>query len=345
MIKINSQQLSNQLSDTLNNSYILVGNEILLLNESYSMINKKAVTNGFKEYFKFIIDNNTNWNLLFTTCNSLSLFNTTKIIIDLEFTENTINSLITKQLIIMHKFLHSNILIVCRIKKLSKHDENSLWFKTLFRSSVIVSCWKLDSKQLPKWILNRVRSMNLLIDDNAIQLLCHYYEGNLLELDQAIKFLCLQCYDDKINTSRIKESLNKIPCFFSVDWVNALLEGNIVRSFNILSELEKIDSEAVILLSTLQRDILILIKIYHYQNQKISQNIMDKYNIWKTRRYLFDVALKRLNIIDLQLIVDLSIKIERSIKQYYYPMVWLQFELLSFIICKNIFPMNLSYVF
>ncbi|PPI88044.1 DNA polymerase III subunit delta [Candidatus Pantoea edessiphila] len=345
MIRIDSQQLNGQIYNKLNNSYLLIGNEPLLIDESYDLINIAAKINGFQEHVNIAIDSNTNWINLFTICNSLSLFNYKKVI-NLQFTENCFNLLTIRKMKILHSLLSPDILLICRIKKLTKSVENSIWFREFFQSSVIISCWQLSENQLIKWILKRVENMNLIIDESAIKLLCCYYEGNLSALSQSLKFLHLQCPDSKITTSIVTESLSEAPFFSAISWVNTLLEGNIIRAINILKQLSSNDSDAIILFNTLQRDMLILVKLYHYQQQKSIRIIMDEYKIWKTRHSLFKIALKRLDSAHLQSILYQLIAIELSIKQNQYPIVWLQLELLSFIICKSIIiPADLSYVF
>ncbi|PPI88717.1 DNA polymerase III subunit delta [Candidatus Pantoea edessiphila] len=341
MIKIYAQQLSTQLHKKLHNCYILIGNEPSLINESANLINTIAKKNGFGESFYFIIDNSTNWINLFIICNSLSLFNTKKVI-NLQFNEFSQNELITKQLNVLSKLLHPEILFIYRIGKLNKNDESSIWFKIISRCGISVLCWKLELNNLYKWVEIRAKDMKLSIDDNSIKLLCHYYEGNLSALTQTMKMLCLQWPDRKLTLSRVKLSISKTQCFSSIVWVNALLEGNIIRAIKILNELERSNNEAILLLNTLQRDILILVKLHYYQQkQKPLCVVMDNCNVWKQRRYLFKYALKRLDTTNLQTIIHLLIKVETSIKQNYTKIVWLQFEMLSFLLCNsNMLPID-----
>ncbi|MFP3449155.1 hypothetical protein SB765_29955, partial [Pseudomonas sp. SIMBA_067] len=88
--------------------------------------------------------------------------------------------------------LHADILLICRMAKLTKAQENSAWFKALSTSAVLVPCQTPEQAQLPRWVVNRAKALKLSVDDAAVQLLCYCYEGNLLALAQALERLSLQ---------------------------------------------------------------------------------------------------------------------------------------------------------
>ncbi|MXP51467.1 DNA polymerase III subunit delta [Pantoea sp. SoEX] len=342
MIRINQEELGRHIHNKLGNVYAIVGNESTLINESADLINMVAKNNDFKEFFNFVIDSNTNWFYIFSIFSSIGLFNTKKVI-NLQFTEKTVDASTIKQLNILNKLLHSDILLVCRMTKLNKNEERTVWFKNFFKFSIVVSCWKLQTYQITTWIINQAKNMHLLVDNDAIKLLCQYYEGNLSALVQSLKTLQLQWPDGKVTESRIKKSISKSQIFVPINWVNALLEGNITKAIYILNHLERNDVEPIILLKSLQYDVMLLIKLFFYKKQKSLNVIMENYSIWSTRRYLFNCALQRLDLIRLKIIGIFLIKVELDIKTKSSKGIWLQLELSSLLMCNNDFLINFSY--
>lgn len=188
MIRIYPEQLSAQLREGLRACYLLAGNEPLLLQESSDAIRVAATAQGFEEHFSFTLDAQTDWESLFVSCQSLSLF-AQRQTMTLQFPDNGPNAAMSEQLVKLSQLLHADILLICRMAKLTKAQENSAWFKALSASAVLVPCQTPEQAQLPRWVVNRAKALKLSVDDAAVQLLCYCYEGNLLALAQALERL------------------------------------------------------------------------------------------------------------------------------------------------------------
>ena len=207
MIRIYPEQLSAQLREGLRACYLLTGNEPLLLQESADAIRASALAQGFEEHLSFTLDAQTDWDSLFMSCQSLSLF-AQRQTLTLQFPENGPNAAIAEQLIKLAPLLHADILLVCRMAKLSKAQENSAWFKALSAHAVLVPCQTPEQAQLPRWVVSRAKTLKLDIDDAAVQLLCYCYEGNLLALAQALERLSLQWPDGKLTLPRVEAAVS-----------------------------------------------------------------------------------------------------------------------------------------
>lgn len=100
------------------------------------------------------------------------------------------------------------------------------------------------------------KQLNLELDDAANQVLCYCYEGNLLALAQALERLSLLWPDGKLTLPRVEQAVNDAAHFTPFHWVDALLMGKSKRALHILQQLRLEGSEPVILLRTLQRELL-----------------------------------------------------------------------------------------
>ncbi|WP_336767316.1 DNA polymerase III subunit delta [Pantoea endophytica] len=341
MIRIYPEQLSAQLREGLRACYFLTGNEPLLIQESADAIRATASAQGFEEHFSVTIDAQTDWDAIFVSCQSLSLF-TQRQTLTLQLSENGPNAAIAEQLVKLSTLLHSDILLVLRLAKLTKAQENSAWFKALSTQAVMVPCQTPEQAQLPRWVASRAKAMKLSVDDAAIQLLCYCYEGNLLALSQALERLSLLWPDGKLTLPRVEAAVNDAAHFTPFHWVDALLAGKSKRALHILHQLEKEDSEAVILLRTLQRDLLTLLHLQRNQAKQALRTLMDQQRIWQNRRALFTEALQRLDAQRLQRAVHLLAELELSMKQDYGQNLWPQLETLSLLLCHRDFPLSFT---
>ncbi|EJL85905.1 DNA polymerase III subunit delta [Pantoea sp. RIT-PI-b] len=341
MIRIYPEQLSAQLREGLRACYFLTGNEPLLIQESADAIRVTATAQGFEEHFSVTLDAQTDWDAIFVSCQSLSLF-TQRQTLTLQLPENGPNAAIAEQLVKLATLLHSDILLVLRMAKLTKAQENSAWFKALSAHAVLVPCQTPEQAQLPRWVASRAKTMKLSVDDAAIQLLCYCYEGNLLALAQALERLSLLWPDGKLTLPRVEAAVNDAAHFTPFHWVDALLAGKSKRALHILHQLEKEDSEVVILLRTLQRDLLTLLHLQRNQAKQALRTLMDQQRIWQNRRALFTEALQRLDARRLQRAVQLLAELELSMKQDYGQNLWPQLETLSLLLCHRDFPLSFT---
>lgn len=341
MIRIYPEQLSAQLREGLRACYFLTGNEPLLIQDSADAIRAASTAQGFEEHFSVTLDAQTRWDDVFANCQSLSLF-TQRQTLTLLFPDNGPNAAMAEQLVKLTSLLHSDLLLVLRMAKLTKAQENSAWFKALSSQAVLVPCQTPEQAQLPRWVLHRAKAMKLQVDDAAIQLLCYCYEGNLLALAQALERLSLLWPDGKLTLPRVEEAVNDAAHFTPFHWVDALLAGKSKRALHILHQLEKEDSEVVILLRSLQRDLLTLLHLQRHQAQQALRTLMDQQRIWQNRRALFMDALQRLDARRLQRAIHLLAEIELSMKQDYGQNLWPQLETLSLLLCHRDFPMSFA---
>ena len=184
MIRLYPEQLRAQLNEGLRAAYLLLGNDPLLLQESLDAVRHAAAAQGFDEHHTVQVDNNTDWNALFSLCQAMSLF-ASRQTIQILLPENGPNAAINEQLTTLVSLLHSDLLLIVRGNKLTKAQENAPWFTQLATHAVLVTCQTPEQAHLPKWVAARAKQNNLQLDDAANQLLCYCYEGNLLALAQA----------------------------------------------------------------------------------------------------------------------------------------------------------------
>ncbi|AFI91218.1 DNA polymerase III subunit delta [Pectobacterium parmentieri] len=337
MIRLYPEQLTAQLHEGLRGCYLVFGSDPLLLQESLDSIKRVAQQHEFSEHFSFILDLHTEWDAIFSTCQALSLFASRQSLL-LILPENGPNAAMSENLIKLSGLLHPDILLILRGHKLTKAQENSAWFKALSQDSVYINCLTPEQAQLPRWVAQRAKAMKLTLDEQATQLICYCYEGNLLALSQALERLALLYPDGKLTLPRVENAVNDAAHFTPFHWLDALLAGKAKRAWHILQQLKQEDCEPVILLRTLQRELLQLLALKRRMSDTPLRTLFDQQKVWQNRRDLLSQALQRLSLQQLQQAVRLLTQVEITLKQDYGQSVWSELESLAMLLCGKALP-------
>lgn len=334
MLKLYPEQLGAQLKEGLRAAYLLLGNDPLLLQESQDVVRKAASAQGFTEHHTYVIDNSTDWDAIYSICQALSLF-ASRQTLTLQLPENGPNAAINERLALLVSLLHDDLMLIVRGNKLTKAQENAVWYTTLANRSVCVSCQTPEQANLPRWVAARAKQNNLQLDDAANQLLCYCYEGNLLAAAQALERLALLFPDGKLTLPRVEQAVNDAAHFTPFHWVDALLAGKSKRALHVLRQLRLEACEPVILLRTIQRELLLLVNIKRQSVSTPLRTLFDRHRIWQNRRGITGDALQRLSHDQLRQAVHLLGRIELIVKQDFGQSVWAELESLSLLLCHK----------
>ncbi|OOF55161.1 DNA polymerase III subunit delta [Rodentibacter genomosp. 2] len=343
MNRLFPEQLAHHLSQRLTKVYLLVGQDPLLLSESEDAIYQAAAQQGFDEKNTVQVDSQTDWTQLIESCQSMGLFFNKQILV-LNLPEN-LTAPLQKNLQEFIGSLTEDILLILNIAKLPKTMEKQAWFLAVNQyepDSILINCQTPTVENLPRWVKNRVQMMGLEADGEAIQQLCYSYENNLLALKQTLQLLDLLHPDRKLNYNRVIEVVEQSSIFTPFQWIDALLAGKVNRAKRILSGLQAEDIQPIILLRTLQRELLTLLELTKPQQPtRISEALpiqqikpeFDRLKIWQNRRPLFLSAVQRLTYKKLYEIIQELADIERFAKQEFSDNVWEKLADLSVKIC------------
>ncbi|KIE20526.1 DNA polymerase III subunit delta [Vibrio sinaloensis] len=331
-MRIFADRLLEQVNKQLHPTYLLFGNEPLLLQESRQAIQKAALSQGFEERHRFAIDSSFDWNLVYDCCQAMSLFSARQII-ELELPESGVNAAIAKELLALADMLHQDVLLVVIGTKLTKAQENAKWFKALSTNGCWVNCLTPDIQRLPQFVQARCRALNLKPDPEAIQMLAQWHEGNLFALTQSLEKLALLYPDGQLNLIRLEESLSRHNHFTAFHWIDALLAGKANRAQRIMRQLEAEGVEMVILARTIQKELQQLLAMLQMMQTEPIGRVFESYRIWQSKRPLYSAALTRLSIANVKTLLQLLAKIEILTKTQYDQSSWPLLHQLSTQMC------------
>ena len=345
MNRLFPEQLTHSLERKLAALYFLVGDDLLLIEESQDAIQQAALKQGFDEKWVLEINPSTDWNELFERVQSMGLFFNKQLII-LDLPEN-LTALLQKNLLEFVSSLHPNVLPIFRLAKLTKAAEKQTWFIAANQyapETVLVNCQTPNVEQLPRWVTNRAKSLGLSIDEEAVQLLCYSYENNLLALKQALQLLDLLYADRKLSFARVNAVVEQSSVFTPFQWVDAILAGKGNRARRILAGLKEEDVQPIVLLRTLQRDLMTLLELSKpEQSTKLDEPLptaqlrehFDRLKVWQNRRPLFSQIIQRLTYRKLYLFFQELADVERCAKQEFSDDIWQQLEALTIEFCAT----------
>jgi len=313
-MNIKPEQLQNSLSNQLASTYFAFGAEILLVEQSLSMIKGIARENGFKERFRFDIDGNFSWDSIISLISSPSLF-AEKRIIECRLTTGKIGVKGSKALTEILETLPDDILLIISSGKLEMAQQKSKWFKTLDKKGIIIQHLEVQSNQLVGWITRNMSQLGLDSNIEVANAIAYCTEGNLLASMQEIQKLKIAYPDGKINLREYLNQIDQQSQYSVFGMIDSALQGDTDKVNKVFNSLIDDSTPPVILVSSLYREIknLVSMSIELKTNQTI-ESILNNHRVWQKRRPLISNALKKHSYQKLQKLLLRLGRIDRSLK-------------------------------
>ena len=313
-MNIKPEQLQNSLSKQIASIYFAFGAEILLVEQSLSMIKEVARQDGFNERFRFDIDGNFSWDNIISLISSPSLF-AEKRILECRLTSGKIGVKGSKALTEIVETLPEDILLIISSGKLEMAQQKSKWFKALDKNGVIIQHWEVQSSQLVGWISRNMSQLGLESNAEVANAIAYCTEGNLLATMQEIQKLKIAYPDGKINLQQYLNQIDQQSQYTVFGMIDSALQGDSDKVNKIFRSLKDDSTPPVILISSLYRELknLVTMSIELKTNQTI-ESILNNHRVWQKRKPLISNALKKHSYQKLQkLLLNLG-RIDRSLK-------------------------------
>ena len=253
-MRLGSASFSNHLNEGLKGLYHLFGAETLLVEESLDLLRRAAREQGFNERVRYTVEAGFDWNQLFSSSQSMSLFAEKKLI-ELRIPTGKPGDAGSKALIEYAANLQGDDTVLVVISgAIEKRAQNTKWFKALDEVGVTVECPLIPAGKLPVWIEQRLRSRGLQFEPEAVQRISHLVEGNLLAAAQEIDLLTLLAKDGKVTAEVVDNAIADHARFNIYSFVDACLAGSSHRCTRILQSLRRDKTEPILVLWALTRE-------------------------------------------------------------------------------------------
>ncbi len=290
---------------------------------------------GFTEHHTFTtLDASTDWDAIFSICQALSLFASRQTLL-LQLPENGPNAAMNEQLAKLVALLHDDLLLIVRGNKLTKAQENAALVNSteqpcradqLPDAGVRISPAGLppgQSRTNWSWTTPPISCSAI-----AMKAICWHWRRRWSD------WLCCGRMANS-PLPRVEQAVNDAAHFTPFHWVDALLAGKSKRALHILSQLRLEACEPVILLRTVQRELLLLVTLKRQSAHTPLRALFDKHRVWQNRRGVTGEALNRLSADQLRQAVHLLSRIELVVKQDFGQSVWAELESLSLLLCHK----------
>ncbi len=239
-MQVRIEELSTHLQSTVRPVYLISGDETLRVEEACDAVLATARANGYTERSVHHVEGSYKWHELAHDGASLSLFAEKKVL-DVRVPAKKFDREASDAL---RAWLSDNAdsdetLLVLRTGRLEPRQRSSAWFKAIDKGGAIVLIWPLSTRELPRWLSQRMQQQGMQAESDALQYLCDKVEGNLLAAAQEIHKLSLQALKMPISLEVMAASLEDSSRFTSFDLLDAMMAGQPDRVMHILDVLRQ----------------------------------------------------------------------------------------------------------
>ena len=273
--------------------YLIAGDEPLQVKEMGDSVRAAARVRGFAEREVLEADSAAfNWGQLQQVSSNLSLFAEQRII-ELRLPTGKPGKIGAEALLAYAGRAPQDIVLLIISGKLESASRKAKWYQALERLSVVIQCWPPASRDLPRWIDQRMRTNGLQPEREVAALLAERVEGNLLAAAQEIDKLLLLYGEGAISPQQVTAAVADSARYNIYDLVDSVLAGDVVRSARIVSGLESEGVEIVLALWALTREVRALAGIAETMDAIGLDAALSKAGVWDSRKMLIKKALQR----------------------------------------------------
>ena len=254
IMKLRIDELAGHLASSLLPSYLVSGDELLLVGEAADAIREKARRAGYAEREVFFIDRSFDWNALRTAGQSLSLFATRRIL-EVKMPSGKAGVDGAKALVDLITRPPPDTLLLLVTDQLDRDALKAAWVAAIDDQGGWVQVRPVKISELPRWIAARMTRLGLKADNDAAQLLAERVEGNLLAAHQEIEKLALLHPGGRIDQAAVAQAVAMSARYDIFQLSDAALDGDAARALRVLAGLRSEGTEAPLVLWTLAREL------------------------------------------------------------------------------------------
>lgn len=283
-MKLTYFQLEQNLSKSLAPAYIVTGEEFILIQDSIRLIKRHARQKGYTGQVRITLESGFGPDQLYPLLYSSSLMGDKNLLL-LDCKQHLPNKETGELIAEYLKNPSSDNILIFTCNKADDKLLKSTWFKAIDKIGVHLAIWPVPYEQLSKWIMQRGKKFNLTIQPDAASLLADYTEGNLVAAAHAIEKLILLQHKEAISVTEVETIITDESRFTIFDLVDALLNGNATRAFDILNNLQQEGIEAILVLWAITRELRILANLAHeHSSGNTLESLFQKNRIFTKRQ-------------------------------------------------------------
>ncbi len=292
--------------------YLLSGDEPLLLRDWLDGARDSLKQAGFEDIQSHSTDTSFDWDDLLYESGTPSLFADKKCRI-IRIANGKPGQQGSKVIQALCDEPQEDTIFIFVIPKLDRSSKNSSWFKRLRQVGEIVELKPVYNNQLVDWIVQRASQKSLSIDIASAAFLAERTEGNLLAADQELEKLSIRfCGQGELKFDVIEASVAQSSRYNHFVLVDACLAGNTKRAMKVLNSLIAEGYVTTQLLWALQSTLQQLASLKQAQvSGRISERLWQELRIWSSKQRLFEAALARLGLDQIERLLQSCATLDR----------------------------------
>lgn len=331
-MRLEWDQLRQQVARTLAPVYLIAGDEPLLVDECVAAIAAAAQQQGYERHRRQV-ESGFDWQALHADMHAPSLFSP-RALYELRLPSGKPGDAGGKLLTQIAQRPPADTILVVSAGKLDKATQEAAWTKAITAAGVFVPIWPLDRARLPAWIEARLRAAGVKAEAGVAEALAYHMEGNLLACAQEIDKLALLFGSAPVTPAAVAECLSDSSRFSVYHWVDACLAGDAGDMLRKFARVRGDGSEAALMLWALVRELRQLSAIA----LRIARGVtpaaaMQAAHVWSQRQALVGRALKRLTWRSCAHLLARAAAVERVVKGQAPGDRWHELELLALACC------------
>jgi DNA polymerase III subunit delta len=252
-LRLNAEQLPAALARGLAGTYLVSGDEPLLVGEAADAIRAAARAAGYAERQVFFIDRGFGWDELRHASQSLSLFAQRRLL-ELRMPGGKPDKG-AAQLAELAANPPPDVITLVITDKLDKKASEAAWVQAVEKHGAWVPIWPVDAAALPGWLRSRAKVLQIDIEPEAARLIIDRVEGNLLAANQELEKLRLLANGASIGTGLVESSVGDSARYDVFQLAAAAAAGDAARAFRVLLSLKAEGAEPTLILWALVREI------------------------------------------------------------------------------------------
>ena len=285
-MKIQANQLTAHLKKSLAPCYLVTGDEHLLVDEALDAIRASARERGYGMRELHVATVGFDWNHLTASTGNMSLFAEQRII-ELRLPTGKPGREGGRAIVELVEQSGPDTLFIVTAPKLERGAAASAWAKALDKKGVTLAIWPIGLRELPGWIANRMRSVGLQPERDAVRLIADRVEGNLLAAGQEIEKLRLLHGEGRVSADDVNNAVVNSSRYDVYKLADAALAGDAKRAVKILGGLRAEGVAPVVVMWALTRELRTLSILDDTVRQGGDLGgAMQKNGVWRNRQGL-----------------------------------------------------------
>ena len=252
-MRLNAEQLKQALARGLAGTYLVSGDEPLLVGEAADAIRAAARTQGYADRTVLFIDRTFDWDELKQATQSLSLFAERRLF-ELRMPSGKPDKGAASLLDLASRPPPDVVCLVIT-GKLDRKASETPWVRAVEQHGVWVPIWPVETAALPGWLRARAASIKVEMEPDAAQLIVERVEGNLLAAKQELEKLALLAGSGRITAELVLRSVGDSARYDVFQLGTAAAAGDVERALRILLGLKSEGVEPTLILWALIREL------------------------------------------------------------------------------------------